>query len=262
MSSYTLFLALGASVGFWLTFREIDRKGLPLRATGITAILAFTAGVFGARLLNWLLHQRLYADSASPLTVVWERGGMWMYGGLAMAGAVGYAGCRLAKLDAWDVADTLVVAWVPFLSFMRLGCFLNGCCYGRPTAGPLGLVAGGAPNEVRFGVPSYPTQLIAVVATLGLFALLWWMRTRRRFIGQLTVVFLVLYPAFRFLHDFLRGDPTIVWRVADFGSVGLNQLISLPFAAIGVAAGLCLTRRGRPRSDPPPSPPDGARDHR
>jgi prolipoprotein diacylglyceryltransferase len=65
-------------------------------------------------------------------------------------------------------------------------------------------VAGGSINNVNFGIPSHPTQIYAVAAMGVIFGFLWWRRLRRRFTGELAVLFLVLYPAFRFL--FLSPD--------------------------------------------------------
>ena len=72
-----------------------------------------------------------------------------------------------------------------------MGCFLDGCCYGKPKTSPLGTVAGGSPNAVNFGIPSHPAQLYDAAALLLLWGVLWWMRGRRAWAGQLTVVFLV-----------------------------------------------------------------------
>jgi phosphatidylglycerol:prolipoprotein diacylglycerol transferase len=168
---------------------------------------------------------------------------MALYGGLALSAAAGLAYLRRSGLEEWDASDTLVVAWLPFLVFVRIGCFLNGCCYGRPTTSPLGLVAGGSPNAVNFGVPSHPAQLYDAVATLAIFGLLWWTRTRRRYVGQLTVTFLVLHSGFRFFHETLRGDPRLTWRLGPLGAVSFNQLVSVALMAFALAAHAALRRR-------------------
>ena len=204
------------------------------------AVIAFAAGVVGARGLSLLFNLPLYVDEPWwSLLAVWDRGGMVMYGGLLLAAAAGLVYIRLRGLRAWDAADTLAVAWLPFLFFLRIGCFLNGCCYGRPTTSPFGLVTGGAPNNVSFGIRSHPAQLYDAAAVLAIFALLRWMRTRRRFEGQLAVTFLALYPAFRFFHETLRGDPRIFLSFGGRVVLSLTQVTSILLVVFaGLAAAL------------------------
>jgi phosphatidylglycerol:prolipoprotein diacylglycerol transferase len=166
-----------------------------------------------------------------------------MYGGLVLAALVGLLYIRLARLPAWDTADLLVWAFTPFLFFLRIGCFLNGCCYGRPTTSAFGLVPGGAPNSVTYGIPSHPAQLYAAAALLAIFGILSWMRPRRRFAGQLTVSFLSLYSTFVFFHEFLRGDNRPAWRVGLLGVLTFNQLASLLLLVLALAAGYRIARR-------------------
>jgi phosphatidylglycerol:prolipoprotein diacylglycerol transferase len=240
LSSYALLLALGGSVGFWLTFREIERARLPPGPWLTLAALSFTAGLIGARALSLGLHHRWYATRPWwSLLAVWDPGGLALYGGLALAGPVGLLYIRGRGLPAWETADRLVLAWVPFLVLVRIGCFLNGCCYGRPTTSALGLVAGGSPNAVNFGIPSHPTQLYDAAALAAIGALVWWMRDRRRFAGQLTLVFLALHSAARFVEEPLRGDPRgVTWSLGGLGTLTLNQAIALTLLAFSVSAGL------------------------
>ncbi len=246
LSTTAIMLAIGGSVCFWLTWREIQRKRLePGPMLGL-AVIAFVAGLVGARALSVLVRWPAYAELLWwRLLAVWDRGGMSMYGGILLAAAAGLAYIRRRRLPVWDTADTMVVAWVPFIFFLRIGCFLNGCCYGRPTTSVFGMVAGGEPSAVNFGIPSHPAQLYDAAAALAISALLWRMRSRRRFEGQLAVVFLILYPAWRLVHETFRGDPWVALRFGALGVVTLNQAISVALVAYALAAGLVLYARGR-----------------
>jgi phosphatidylglycerol:prolipoprotein diacylglycerol transferase len=257
LSTYVLMLSLGGSLGFWLTYREAARTPAEAGRMLALAAIAFTAGLVGARGLSWAMHRSFYAgDSWWSLLAVWDRGGMALYGGLALAVALGLAYIRLSGLAAWEASDRLVLAWVPFLVFVRIGCFLNGCCYGQPTTSPLGQVAGGSSNAVNFGIPSHPAQLYDAAALLAIFGLLSWMRRRRRYAGQLTVTFLVLHSGFRLFHETLRGDPRLAWRLDPFGTVSFNQLVAVALLAIALGAHAHLRRSGRatvPEPDRAPS---------
>jgi len=245
LSTTAMMLSIGGSIGFWLTWREIQRKRLDPGPMLALALIAFVAGLVGARALSVLVRWPAYAEVEWwRLLAVWDRGGMAMYGGILLAAAAGLAYIRLRRLPVWDAADTMVVAWVPFIFFLRIGCFLNGCCYGRPTTSVFGIVAGGGPSAVNFGIPSHPAQLYDAAAALAIFALLRWMRSRRRFEGQLAVAFLILYPAWRLVHETFRGDPWIALRFGPLGEVTLNQAISVTLLFYALAAGLVLYAGG------------------
>ena len=245
LSSYALLLAIGGSVGFWLTFWEIERARLDPGPLLTLAALAFVAGLVGARGLSLLLHRRHYA--ARPwwsLFAIWDAGGLALYGGLALSVAAGLLYIRGRQMPAWETADRLVVAWLPLLVLVRIGCFLNGCCYGRPTTSALGLVAGGPPNAVNFGIASHPTQLYDAAALLAILGVVRWMRPRQRFAGQLAVAFLVLHSVARFVQEPLRGDPRGGFGLGALGTLTLNQAIALVLFAVSVSAGLRLHAAG------------------
>jgi phosphatidylglycerol:prolipoprotein diacylglycerol transferase len=247
VSTYVIMLSLGGSLGFWLTYRKAVRDSADPAAVLTLAMVAFCAGLVGARGLSLLMYRPLYADHPwSSWFAVWDRGGMALYGGLALAAAAGLTYIRFAGLAAWEASDLLVTAWVPFLVIVRVGCFLNGCCYGSPTTSPLGLVAGGSPNAVNFGIPSHPAQLYDAAALLAIFGLLAWVRARRVRAAQLTVTFLVVYGAFRIFHETLRGDPRLFWRLGPSVTVTFNQVASLLVLALALGAHVILRRGRRP----------------
>ena len=241
LSSYAIMLSVGGSMGFWLTWREIQRKRLEPGPMLALALIAFVAGLVGARALSVLVLWPAYAELEWwRWLALWDRGGMSMYGGILFAAAAGLAYIRIRRLRAWDAADTIVTAWVPFIFFLRIGCFLNGCCYGRPTTSVFGLVAGGEPSAVNFGIRSHPAQLYDAAAALAISALLWWMGSRRRFEGQLAVTFLTLYPAWRLVHETFRGDAWVALRLGSLAVVTLNQAISVALIVSAAAAGFIL----------------------
>jgi phosphatidylglycerol:prolipoprotein diacylglycerol transferase len=245
ISTYAVMLSVGASLGFWLTYRDAERKGLDIAEVLKLTAVAFAAGLIGARGLVWLARPAIYEERPfSSIFVLWDRSGMSLYGGLALAALAGFLYARARGHEIWDIADTLAFAFLPAIALARLGCFLNGCCYGKPTTAPWGLVAGGAPNYVNFEIPSHPTQLYEAAAALLLFALLERMRWTRQFVGQLTVAFLAGYPLFRFFNEILRGDPRPGWQIGGLGVLSLNQILSVAALLFALAAGMVLERRG------------------
>lgn len=243
LSTYAVMLSLAACLGFWLVYRESDRKGLDTLEVLKLTLVAFVAGLLGARWLAWLAGPASETRPLWSILAIGDGGGMSIYGAIGLSALAGARFGRSRGLDLWEVSDTLAFAFAPAIAVARLGCFLNGCCYGKATTVPWGLVAGGAPNHVNFGIPSHPTQLYEAGAAFALFAILWRMRRRRQFVGQLTVTFLAGYALFRFFNEMFRGDPRLAWEIGSLGAMSLNQLLSLVVLAAAVGVGIALERR-------------------
>jgi phosphatidylglycerol:prolipoprotein diacylglycerol transferase len=128
---------------------------------------------------------------------------------------------------------------IPWL-FAKLGCLLNGCCYGRPSSLPWAIMfpegAAGAPA----GVPLHPTQvyeILVVLCMVGVFAAL----KRERWQGTMLLWFLILYGLGRAVTEFWRGDTDHHLYV---GPLTLSQLICLAAAGFSMLV-LYLVQRTR-----------------
>ena len=245
ISAFALMLSIGAGLGFLLTAREARRRGLDQASMLTVAVVAFAAGLIGARWLSLAL-QRTPGSKLSFWSVLTfaDPAGESLYGALGLASLAGLAAIVLQRLPYLKAADALVLAWVPSIAIVRIGCFLNGCCYGRPTTASLGLVGGGGPNAAAFGIRSHPVQLYAATAALLIYTILRALDSRRRD-GEVMAAFLVLFAAFVFAHEFLRGDPRPAWRFAGLGVLSLNQIVSLPLAVAALAGWAVLSLRRR-----------------
>jgi phosphatidylglycerol:prolipoprotein diacylglycerol transferase len=157
----------------------------------------------------------------------WQ-GGLTFYGGVLAAVPAGMLWARRGRLGALRVADLAAPLVMLGLVFGRLGCFLNGCCWGAPTESWLG-VDFGAGRE-RPGGPLHPTQLYEAAAAMALFALLSWRwRSQPPGSGARAGWLLVLYPAVRVIIEIFRADPRGAW-----GPLSTSQLLSLPLVIVGV----------------------------
>ncbi|MCX5796448.1 MAG: prolipoprotein diacylglyceryl transferase [Elusimicrobia bacterium] len=160
------------------------------------------------------------------------------------AAAAAFLFCRRRKLASAPVADALGAAAVLGLVLMRLGCLLNGCCYGRPTGGAWGIVfkdrMSGVPATL-LGVPLHPTQLYEAAGAGLIFLLLHSVvapRIRKGGLrpGSAFLLSVALYALLRFGEDFLRAsDPG---RITFFGlsTAQLLALLSLSGAGVVLAA--------------------------
>jgi phosphatidylglycerol:prolipoprotein diacylglycerol transferase len=168
VTSFGAMMAIACVVGLWVFRRELQRSGLPVDAAD-AGIVGVIAGLVGAKLL-WTIE---HAGEAPFTELLFTRGGLSWYGGLI--GGVG-AGLAYILLRGWSVVPTLSAA-TPALAFGhlvgRIGCFLVGDDYGRPTDLPWGIAfpAGLPPTAV----PVHPTQLYEAIglAVLGWLLIRW-----------------------------------------------------------------------------------------
>jgi phosphatidylglycerol---prolipoprotein diacylglyceryl transferase len=174
---------------------------------------------------------------------VW-RGGLAYYGGFLAAVPFAWYYVRKHALGWWRTADLAAPGIMLGLFFGRMGCYLNGCCYGKVTDGPLGVVflRDGATWRAQLdahliqahqdALPVHPTQLYEAMGCFLAFAILYYVvRPRRRAFGQVFAWMLILYAIARSIVEIWRDDDRGVF----FGGyLSTSQLISLPLAAAGV----------------------------
>jgi phosphatidylglycerol:prolipoprotein diacylglycerol transferase len=162
----------------------------------------------------------------------WQ-GGLTFYGGVLLAAPTGFLYAKRRKLGALRAADLLAPALMIALAIGRIGCFLNGCCYGAQTDSGFGVLFPGHLAE------RHPTQLYESLFAFALFAVLRWvLRPRMGRDGQLFGTMLTLYGVFRICLEFVRDDPR-----GALGPLSTSQLIGLPLIATGLY--LWFGRNGR-----------------
>jgi phosphatidylglycerol:prolipoprotein diacylglycerol transferase len=139
-------------------------------------------------------------------------------------------------VDWWRLMDFVAPCVPTGLAAGRLGNFINGELWGRPTDLPWGMVFRGAGD-----IPRHPSQLyqFALEGVL-LFALLWWYSSKPRARGAVSAMFLLGYGAFRFLAEFAREPDDFLGLLAL--GVSMGQWLSLPMIAAGIAL-LAWSRR-------------------
>ena len=256
---YGVMVALAFLVGLWTASRSALREGIaPERIIDLGPWLIVGAFV-GARTLYVITFWREEFAGAPVVEMfkIW-RGGVVFYGGLvgASLGFLLYA--WLKKLPVWKGADILAPSIALGYVFGRIGCLMNGCCYGRICELPWaiqfpnqstvwqqqhlqGLVG---PNDRS--LPVHPTQIYESLLSLALYAALAWLYRRKRFDGQIFATYLVCYAVLRSFVEMFRGDYPQYQRHLG-GWVTPAHLVSVAI----LAAGLVLLRI-LPRAMPKP----------
>lgn len=274
---YGLFLMLGFLVGLLLACRRAKRAGLPANAAMDVGLISIVAGVLGARAAFLLLdyHPSEGIGTLGEWLAVWQ-GGLTFQGGLLLALLADGAYLRWKGISVGRMFDVYAPSLALGVGFGRIGCLLNGCCWGAPA--PAGsLLAMYFPEEsevmasqywfyetdpegwaalVRvLGYPSGTTPIIPVYATqivsaIGLFliaaGLVWAERRwRDRQDGQVIVWFLFAYGIGRFIIEFWRDDTPLRYGVGLFPGLRLGQWLGLAMIAAGIVWQIFLNKRAK-----------------
>lgn len=193
------------------------------------------SGLIGARIMFVLLDWEQYAGHPADMFKVWQ-GGLSFHGGF-FGGLIALAiFCVRHKIPVLTMADLYAPGCMLGYAVGRVGCVLNGCCYGAPTTMPWGIRFY---DEGKLTPPSHPTQLYSVLLGVVFFGVLLALQKRQTFRGQLACWFFVLAGAERFIMEIWRANVTST--VVAFGLTDV-QLLCLGFIAIGTT-GLALCRR-------------------
>jgi phosphatidylglycerol:prolipoprotein diacylglycerol transferase len=202
---------------FVLPMLIAHRRGLSRRAVLICSVLAAIAVPVGARLLFWATNLSLYRQEPTRLLSL-GFGDFSLFGGLILAAAVVAATCRLAKWNAWAMADVLAPAVAIGLAVVRIGCFLRGCCFGIRTQVPWAVTypSGSLPHLHQIAEdpavlihgpqPVHPTQLYELAAALIVAAVALGLMRRRAPAGVPFLAAALAYTAFRLPNEFLRAQ--------------------------------------------------------
>ncbi len=157
---------------------------------------------------------------------------------------------RGKNCPSWKIADILAPSIALGSFFGRIGCLLNGCCYGRVCSLPWAITFPAGHETHPFGAPAtpvHPTEIYDGLLNLILYVFLAWLFRRRKFDGQVFASYLMIYAVFRSIAEYFRGD-----YPADHVHAGLTsaQLVSVPIFIAGIVlAALALTSDCKPSVD-------------
>ncbi len=228
--SYGLLIAVGFLAANALAAKRAAAAGLdPGRIQGV-ALTALITGLSGGRLAYVLLRWDLFRNN--PLEILrLDHGGLVFFGGLAAGLLGGVWAIRRAGMPAARTVDLLIPPVALAHAFGRVGCFLNGCCYGKFTLLPWGVRFPG--EEFR----RHPTQLYEALALVAIFLFLKRLERRGPPAGTVLLAYGLSYGLWRFFVEFLRGDnPPIVLGLTVFQWISMGVML--------VSGILLLRKRG------------------
>lgn len=221
ISSYNLFTILAAVTVMGCTFTLASRQGLPRGRILLWILVTALAFPVGARLLYFLTNPH----GLDNLGGIWSLRpvGFALYGGLILAVLFGYLACRVWRLPLWPLTDITAFSLGLGIVVVRIGCYLNGCCFGKITDLAWGItfppgsqahiyqLNHGIAKAGWFGLPFlaqpvHPTQLLEMGAGLiGAILVAYFMKRRDKRAGTGFLVFTIWFTSFRWGNSYLRA---------------------------------------------------------
>ncbi|MDZ7696181.1 MAG: prolipoprotein diacylglyceryl transferase [Deltaproteobacteria bacterium] len=244
---YGLMYVLAFLAAYFVIKRQEKRRpiGLSPRLVQDLIFYLIVGLIAGARLGYILFYQYMnlmdYVYHPLEIIAVWH-GGMSFHGGLIGTVIAGWWFSKRRRISFRALADRVIVAAPIGLGLGRIGNFINGELFGRPSDLPWAMVfPGGGP------LPRHPSQLYeAFFEGLVLFLILLWLSKKKIAEGFLLGTFLCGYGFFRFVLEFFREpDPQLGLII---GSFTMGQALSAAMVVVGISIALTVTLRHRKSS--------------
>lgn len=187
--SWGFMVALGFLAGLFTAMRYGRREGIKEERILDLFVYVVISAIVGARLAYVAVFFPQYRNNLISIFYV-NQGGLAFLGGLLAALAVVFFYVRYRKIDVMKLLDAISPAAAIGYGIGRIGCYLNGCCYGIKL----------------FGIEQ-PTQIYSSVSGFIIFALLVYLYDKKKYDGQIFLLALLFYSTYRFFVEFLRYSP-------------------------------------------------------
>lgn len=223
---YGTMIAIGILSALLLVGKRAKEKNYDEDSVLNMSIITIISGVAGGKLLYLITDIRNIIQYPEVLK---DFGAGFVIYGAIIGGAL--AIFYYSKKKKWNVLktfDIIIPAIALAQGFGRIGCFLAGCCYGRATNLPIGVVF----NKSLFapeGIMRHPTQIYSSIFDFLLFIFLMFYSKKERKDGRVFSMYIVLYSIGRFIVEFLRDDPR-----GNVGMLSTSQFISIFTLILGI----------------------------
>ena len=216
--SYGFLLAIGYTAAIALTCYKAKKNSLDPGAIFDLMLLQLIVGVLGSRFLFLaeFVPEKLFTINFLAL----EQGGLTFYGSVITGFFFDLVYLKFKRIPVWKAMDCIGFGLGPGIAISRIGCFLNGCCYGLECSPAIGF-------QFRAAGPGFhhATQLYESILSLVAFSIiLWFIKHKQTHHGQVALGFLSLYAFFRFFIEFLRAENPVF-----LCGMTLSQVLSIIF---------------------------------
>lgn len=224
--SYGFFIALGAISGYLYTAFEAKKQfKMSYDSTQALVLSIIIAAVLGGKLFIVFEDPQLYLKDPGALFRNFGSGFVF-YGSLLTAIPVMLIFFRWKKIPVLPMLDIMAVTACLVHGMGRIGCYMAGCCYGVPSDGFFTVTFSDPHCQAEpINTPLYPTQLYSAMLIFGIAILLFVLKPRKQFQGQLFMLYLMLYAIGRSIIEIFRGDLDRGYVIKDI--ISNSQLISI-----------------------------------
>jgi|WetSurMetagenome_2_1015567.scaffolds.fasta_scaffold00026_9 phosphatidylglycerol---prolipoprotein diacylglyceryl transferase len=233
--SYGLMLALSFLFGIWFAAWRARKSGLDPNVVADLGFWVLIAAIVGARAYYVVLHFEEFSGDLTSIFNPFHKGnlgigGLVMYGGFIGAVVAAVAYFRLRKERFLPYADISSASLGFGIFLTRIGCFLNGCCYGAATTAACGVSfpTNSPAGQYMYDVHAHaliPSQLIESGGGLLIAIIILLVGTRKTFVGFRFYLTGLMYSVLRFCVDFTR----FYTPHEKFGPLSHNQVICIAF---------------------------------
>jgi phosphatidylglycerol---prolipoprotein diacylglyceryl transferase len=254
--AYGLMLFLSFILGLLYVRSKAKSKGINPDFTVNLAFIVIISAVLGSRLFYVFYHWSEFSSDLLSIINPFGGGGtigiagLNLYGGFICAVLAGVFYIRKKKEPFWETMDLFSPAIALGIFFTRIGCFLNGCCFGNQCDLPWGVhfPHDSIPYSVFGDIAIHPTQLYSSLYGLLLFGLLYFLDRKPHFKGMLFSIFLIVEAFFRFVIEFVRYYEDAMFASFLGMELTYNHIVAVILFIIGGALFFTLKKRSQTTS--------------
>jgi phosphatidylglycerol:prolipoprotein diacylglycerol transferase len=242
--SYGVMLALAFLLSIlWARKRAIKAGVSPDHVVDLSFVVLLSS-IVGSRFFYVIYHLDEYSDNLLAIINPFQGGsigisGLSMMGGVVLALISAALFFKIKKINPWPVCDAMMPMFALGLGIARVGCFLNGCCYGLPALDHFGLIF---PPDSAAGyhfpdTPLIPTQIYSSLAGISILAIVLLSEKFKKFDGHSFWLTAGLYGIWRFIIDFFRYyEDSMVTGLIGTQAFSRNQILSLLLTLVAAFA--------------------------
>ena len=240
--AYGFMLAVAFLVGVLITLHYAKREKIDADVILELAMYGMIAAIVGSRLLYVIGEWEQYKDNILEIFMV-QKGGLAFLGGLILGILVVAWRAKRRGVPPLKFMDVAVPGTALGYAVARVGCFLNGCCFGLPTEVPWAMhFPFGSLAHSQFPADTiHPTQVYAMLSMFAVFLIVVYLWKHKKYDGQIFFWWLILYSVYRFIVEFFRYCPEELY----FWGLNPGQIIALAMFAAGAVFVIYNRKRSR-----------------
>lgn len=234
--SYGVFMALAFITTVFLIEREASLRGMPPAKISNLCMITFIFSILGARIMYVVNNFSYYRKEPIEILMI-HHGGLMYHGGFIAGFLSIWYYLRRTKLPFFSVMDTIAIYLPLGQAIGRIGCLLNGCCFGKESTLPWAIVL------LDESTTRHPTQAYASLSGIAMFIILRLISQRYSlYRGTIFSLYLILYPISRIIIEEFRADLPEVWL-----GFSITQWISVGIFIAGILILICIRKSSTSR---------------